>query len=427
MSKSALQRKLEQRQQHEEGFRASLAKGKEKSIVRKAETMLSFDKIVNLVRRFGIVNPVRDMSTFNRSLKTTDVGKQAIAIASHLYGKYKIPQHLTNAWNFMAPISSQDENAVTHWRRAAGIATTAISPGEIEIYCAWYSVAASGGSLWKEHTRSYKTTIMNEDGTLKQVEIPMFTKMENHVFLTCPLKDANVRQAVVFAIASTYNPTYSRVTRLCQSKLVTPGFLNGKNPVEIYTRRIWREVIHFFVENEVTIDTMNDLLDFISHSVRQNADYSLKGRTLITLKRNMQDWHWELNRVKRLGNASWADKAVPVPNESFEIPQTPGVIWTMEQITTSKGLASEGTAMHHCVYSYQPRCIAGKCAIWSLKKEIKKKGFQDGQTRALTIEMDTVNGALVQIRGIANRSAYQDEMAAVRNWAGRHNFSTSRR
>ena len=76
MSKSALQRKLEQRQQHEEGFRASLAKGKEKSIVRKAETMLSFDKIVNLVRRFGIVNPVRDMSTFNRSLKTTDVGKQ---------------------------------------------------------------------------------------------------------------------------------------------------------------------------------------------------------------------------------------------------------------------------------------------------------------------------------------------------------------
>jgi hypothetical protein len=91
MSKSALQRNLAERELQEERIRAFLSTGKKTALDRNAQQVKSFDTIVSLVKRSSIVAPVREISTFNRSLKTNDVGKQAIAIASHLYGKYKVP------------------------------------------------------------------------------------------------------------------------------------------------------------------------------------------------------------------------------------------------------------------------------------------------------------------------------------------------
>lgn len=423
MAKSALQKKLEERAAAKENFKLSLVKGTHDANVRQAERNISFDHIVTLVRSMSIVGQVRSIDTFSRSLKTSDNGKIAIAVAQHLYGKYRVPQYLTNSWNFViADKHAPAANVVENWRRRRlqGIVQNNISTKEIENYCAWYTVAASGGSLWKEHTRSY-TAPMNGG----YMDVQMFTKKENHAFLNCPLKNANVREAIIYAIASQHDrASIGGITRLCKSKMATFQ-MNTGNPIEFYTRRIWREVIHFFTENELPIRELNDMLDYIQSAYARNTDYSLKGRNLHTLKRNMQDWHWELNRVKRMGDAQWP--GLPVPNTTFEVPQIPDVEWTMEQITSSKMLANEGTAMHHCVYSYQSSCINGSCAIWSLKKLIKKKGYSGAVERSLTIEMNAHDGSLVQIRGFANRAAHQDEMAAVRQWASRNNFRVTSR
>jgi hypothetical protein len=321
----------------------------------------------------------------------------------NLFGKYKAPQYLLDSWN---------------------ASPTRIKDPERFLYQSWYAIVASGGSLWK-HTKSRakRKTWTDEFGQYRdeEVQIPMFSKKENHHFLNCPIKNVTAREAIIYAIAVQHSTDIGKIIKICRSKFSNMQ-VGAHGPLEFYTRKLQREVIQFFLENDVTIHEMNDLLDYIYNAV----DFSLKGRSIVSLTRDMKNWHWEINRAKKMGHANWSHNAMRIENESFEIPQTPGVTWTMEQIVTSRGLAAEGSAMHHCVYGYQNYCVSGKTAIWSLKKENKKTGYVTGSERAVTIEIDRSTETLVQIRGFANRAAKPEEMSAIRFWAGKYNLSIDR-
>ena len=67
--------------------------------------------------------------------------------------------------------------------------------------------------------------------------------------------------------------------------------------------------------------------------------------------------------------------------------------------------------MHHCVWTYAGKCIAGHASIWSLRR----KAGRDA-SRLLTIELDRDDRA-VQIRGFGNRLASADETKVLDRWA----------
>ena len=76
---------------------------------------------------------------------------------------------------------------------------------------------------------------------------------------------------------------------------------------------------------------------------------------------------------------------------------------------------NEGERMHHCVTTYQEKCITGSSSIWSLRCEYPRSQFKD----CLTIELSH-SGTIVQCRGFANRQPTNDELAVVDRWAADH-------
>jgi PcfJ-like protein len=343
---------------------------------------------------------IREINTFNRSLKSKDKGKVRLAVATHLFGKYKVPGYMQECWysdtvTKRAARNGGDWYARRAWEPAQAVINT--SP-EIMMRRDWYITQASGGSLYKAHAKD------------------ILTKGEVHAFLNCPIP-CDFREAIIYALTTQWTTNVGVASRVMKSKLNTLAGVNW-----IKDRTMWREVIHFFCVNELTFREMNDLFDYFVHADAQangrQQQYSLKGRNLQSLKRQMQDWHYELARVKKMGDAKW--EGIPIADAEFELDGQPGNKWFFNQVKTSKELAAEGTAMHHCVYGYQSYCISGKSSIWSVKRLQRKKFITP--ERALTLEIDE-NGCIIQIRGFANRPSRPEELEAVRHWA-RKNYLT---
>ena len=51
----------------------------------------------------------------------------------------------------------------------------------------------------------------------------------------------------------------------------------------------WREVARFFCANSATVEEMDDLTDYLADCFRRDPQYSLKGRTPGSLRRQMHD------------------------------------------------------------------------------------------------------------------------------------------
>lgn len=364
------------------------------------KTIISVENIANKILEEHNIPTIRNIKEFNRSFRTKDVGKITLAVATHLFGKFKVPTYLQECWQVNDVRTFEHQNH--GWRRHYNLVETVqINNDEIKMRQEWFLVAASGGSLYKEKTKG------------------RLTKAETHMFLTCPLQ-VNFREAFIYAIASSYTDNLAKRTQIMKTKLNELGGVNW-----IADRTMWREIIQFYCANNITFGEMNNLIDYFQHmdnvAAQNKQHYSLKGRNLHSLQRQMQDWHYELARVKRMGNATW--EGIPVENSEFELNKFPSVTWIFEQIKTSKALAAEGTAMHHCVYSYQAQCIKGLCSIWSVKKFVPKKSI--GNERVLTLEINN-NDEIVQIKRFANLQPKNDELDAVRHWANT-NMLTIRR
>lgn len=349
----------------------------------------SFDKIARELREYYPDQCIRSISTFNRSIKSKNTGKTRLAIATHLFGKYKVMPHIQECWFYER---ADTTNSWTLNNQRANL-----SGEDILLQRNWFITAAGGGSIYKEHAKG------------------LMTKSEVHLFLNCPLP-CNFKEAILYAMAKQWTDNIGIISKVMKSKLNTFAGVEW-----LAKRPLWKEVIHFYCTNDITFNQMNDLVDYFIHSENsaliEGRVYSLKGRTLASLLRQMQDWHYELARVKKMGNSTWA--GVDVPDDSFKLDERDKTEWSFTQIKTSKALAAEGTAMHHCVYSYQAKCVSGMCSIWSVTFKDEKRDYVG--KRALTLEI-AKSGAIVQIRGFANRAANAIERQAVRAWARKHNF-----
>jgi hypothetical protein len=325
---------------------------------------------------------VREASAWRPNLKTRDPARLRLAAARYLFARYPVAAHLEAIW----------------------VNQEGLTQSEVKLRKRWYIVVARGGSLYKECA----------DGWL--------SRKEAHAFLNAP-DSLTFDEAFWFAIGKSYEPENGLAFRLARSKI-------GRTPRSEIA--FWREAMRFFCAHPAPTELVDDLCDYLAESLRRDAAYSLKGRTLTTLRRQMQEWHRDLAAIERIQVAIRRARGIRVaPAESTaEAGRWHGASiadwswrpsakeaqfkreeYAVRQLRTAEELVAETRAMRHCVSTYAAKCIAGKASIWSLRRYL-----QNGFDRLLTIEVDPQNRA-IQVRGLANRLARPDEKAVLERWA----------
>ena len=87
--------------------------------------------------------------------------------------------------------------------------------------------------------------------------------------------------------------------------------------------------------------------------------------------------------------------------------------WRIVELCSQRDLQFEGRELEHCVASYGSKCLAGKSAIFSLRRWEEDDQYWDPW---LTIEVDTRNRHIVQMRSVWNHDPVPRELDMVRAW-----------
>lgn len=224
---------------------------------------------------------------------------------------------------------------------------------------------------------------------------------------------------VVHAIRRTQIRGLDGDARLLAALLATPlgDSLGTSAEEEFYqTAFVW------FV-NQPMLDPqqVGPILDYIRYCRHQDASYSLKGRTALTVMRGMEAWHAETARLGIKGHkGASVFKPAGFDSAEFDFSRDDLIeIWRIEEILTAKDLAAEGKRQGHCVFSYNRQIEHGTCSIWTLTKEDNKSRAEygvGGRWYLLTLEVRNDLRVVVQARGRFNRQATAHELGIVNRW-----------
>jgi PcfJ-like protein len=381
MARSLMQRRQEAERARVEAYDASLRR-----VSQRARPAPDFHKAIDEAKRGFEAHVLRDAWAWRPQMKTRDAGRLRLAAARYLFARYPVAEHLEQIW----------------------VDCSGLGRDEIMLRKRWFIVAAGGGSLYREGAGAW------------------LSRKEVHAFLN-PLGRLRFEEAIWQAIALSYSSDPVIALRIARSSVAQ-------------TRRaeigFWREVARFFCAHPTTVEEMDDLRDYLADCYRRAPGFSLKGRTLASLSRQMHQWHRDLAEIARIEAARRrADAArararrTASARKASDGEKWPGAAiadWSWSpaakdrarreeylviQLRTAADLVAETRAMRHCVASYAAKCIAGQASIWSLRRRA------GGNTeRLLTIELDRQYRA-IQLRGFANRTAHTEERNLLERWA----------
>lgn len=318
--------------------------------------------------------------------------------------------HLRPAINWAGTTSS--------WRPAVALlAHHLISNYRIPAFLAssWYesdSTADKKRSWFVEHSRG---------ASFRSLDLPIvMTRKMEHVFLASAdhlsIEHA-LRRAELLAVG------------------VPPEFvkaiLSTRLAADLRHSEFWRTFWMFLIANVDEVDPaqigpMVDYIESIRHDritvETQNGtteldpplpEFSMKGRTVKSMLRLMQDWHRSLKGSG--GGFSWIRSPFqPLLFDEVSDDAEMRKRWQLMELTSSAQLLSEGAALHHCVASYADRCHQGTSSIWSLRLWRGEKLHH-----MLTVEVDPKRRTVIQARGRANRPATGKPLRLLQNWAVR--------
>jgi hypothetical protein len=328
---------------------------------------------------------IRAAEEWRPKMKTRDPGKLLLAAARHLYARYTVPAHLEAIWLDRAGLTAD----------------------EVLLRKRWFVAAARGDSLYKTEAGEW------------------LSRKEVHAFLTTG-GDFNFEEAFWFAIARTYTDDPAIAGRIARTKIAS----TPRGQIAW-----WREVVRFFCAQPTVREEIDDLCDFLAAAKRRDAQYSVKGRTLASLRRQMHDWHRDVAAIERIeqmrrraqgraalaknhpqgGRWEGASLADWEWKPSAQEATTKGERFVVRQLLTAEDLVYESRAMHHCVSTYAAKCISGNASIWVLRRATHNR-----IDRLLTIELDRQHRA-IQVRGFANRIAQPEERKILERWAKARN------
>jgi len=179
----------------------------------------------------------------------------------------------------------------------------------------------------------------------------------------------------------------------------------------------WLTVIRWFCRRkDVKSGQVGPLIDYIRHRRVEDPGFSMKGRTVKALGRGMEAWHRELAYEEKIYGVRFTpsgyEEGIYELRDS-NANEAEKIIWSIEEILSSKELKEDGKTMRHCVYFYTRLISRGECSIWSLRREGKRR---------LTVEVDSKSRNVVQGRGKFNRQPKKREISLLRRWAGKNNL-----
>jgi hypothetical protein len=374
-----MKRSMIQRRQDAERERIELCDAALRRVVRRARLTPDFTKAIDEAERGFSGEVVRDPQSWRPQMKTRDAARLRLAAARHLFALYPVHATLERIW----------------------IDDTGLGADEVRLRRQWYVTAARGGSLYKAGASTW------------------LTRKEVHAFLN-PTAGLSFEEAFWEAIARSYTGDRAMALRIARSKITT-------TPREEIA--FWRGVARFFCVNPASVETIDDLCDYLADCRRRDPSYKLEGRTLPALIRRMHEWHRDIAAIERIeamrrrahgrgtststANVAWSGSSLAdwewVP--SSKDAKAKGERFVVRQLKQAEDLVMESRAMRHCVSTYAGKCISGRASIWSLRRCTK-----DRIDRLLTIEVDQQDRA-VQVRGLANRLPHAEERNVLERWA----------
>jgi len=245
MKRSMIQRRQDAERERLERYDATLRR-----VVRPARPRPDFLKALEEAEAGFSGVTVRDPAAWHPQMRTRDAGRLRLAAARHLYARYPVPTMLEDIW----------------------IDDAGLSADEVCLRRHWYVAVARGDSLYKSGAGTW------------------LTRKEVHAFLH-PTAGLKFHEGFWEAIARSCAADGPMPLRIARSKI-------ARTPRAEIT--FWRQAVRFFCANPVSVETMDDLCDYLAHSLQRDAAYSLDGRTLATLTRRMQEWHHDLAAIERI-------------------------------------------------------------------------------------------------------------------------------
>lgn len=342
----------------------------------------AFEKDYVEFKRFLVENYedffIRPISEFTYSKKSSDVMKKKTALLNHVFVKYKMPDFLYNVFL----------NIRNYSKGVTGMHTMSIGKTKLNLLD-MFIFLSSGESFHKKYGKH------------------IFTKQQSHIFMTCRHKHFSVGEAVIYSLARSKS-NEADALKIVKTKL----------SIFAHITDFRKSLVYYFSErcSSLKSNEIDDLIDYVNDVKLNNPTFELYGSG-ITIDRLMsltKNWHYDLRRIKLIGNSTW--EGHPINDCEYVFGKGyDRTVWNFNQIKTAKSLQQEGNAQHHCVLSYKNKCISGACSIWSLTKNGK---------RSLTIEINN-NGDIVQMRRYANVDPKPFERDMVRRFAKDNNLKVA--
>ncbi|EDP96911.1 PcfJ domain-containing protein [Kordia algicida OT-1] len=307
-------------------------------------------------------NYVKDVTTWKR--KSHNAEKQLKDLVKHCFAKYEVPAFMYEAWF--------DINRK---------------------YMSWFIDLGRGQSV----------------KTLSKVPVRL-TKKGAHQFLQAPA-NYTIEMALRRAQALAFGNDELLAERIACTALSRNGFQHES---------FWETVIQFFMKQTMLdFNKMTEIIDYLSHCIRQNAAYSIKGRTITSLTRQSDEWHTEqaIHRASMVEVFTWK----PTLNSSYVIvnrSEKDVKKYRLFELCSSKELIAEGRKMNHCVASYARSCCVKVTSIYSLRCT----SFSKGHETLATIEMDIRSQTIVQAKARFNKPISAVAKKIMKDWAAHHDL-----
>lgn len=255
-----------------------------------------------------------------------------------------------------------------------------------------------------------------------------FTKRMMHEFLQAP-NYCTVPEALRYAQTVGFGGDERFAWYVNRSLLGRNNFVNDE---------FWQTVIAFFAKISMfdyeQFDVVCDYIKIQKYGqeypenyrrlVRElpaQPNFEMKGRTVESLLRQTQEWHTSLTKTRRKQELRWTKSMIKDVEFVFGTDYKEKV-YTFTELLTTTQLTVEGTAMHHCVASYDTACLNGRSAIFSLTTLT----HETKPMRLATIEVALGSRQIVQIKGKYNAKVETSTMELINRWAMQENLSFSK-
>lgn len=359
----------------------------------------AYDAVVHpVMQSYGMPQPIRAPEAWNPRRRSDDIGVLRLDLARHLWGRWPVPDFLERTWKVLRAETemNREEMPNRYYRNNADMSENrrALMMSRRYLpYASWAATVALGKSLYKERAHE------------------VLSRKECHFFLSAP-HYMEPHQAIWRARAIGAGASESLANSLASGLFSERA---GYAPTSPHSG--WMSIMRFMLENpEFIRHETAEILDWAGAMMNERQDWTMKGRTAVSVRVACKEWHRMVQRQKDWAKHNW--EGVPIHDwqiESGDPKKGEWRRWEFLQIRDGKNLVQEGAAMRHCVASYAHLIAKGSCGIFSVR--LSKNHHMPERARVLTIETNSFFD-VVQVRGYANRHATEEEKRAVRAWAG---------